>query len=211
MGKRIVEELGPDQSVDTLARWMAHYVAELIQAAETANGEERQAKMAACASTILDLWKHRGRFPSGMRPFEELDPILRTLDSLDLNADTLRYYRSQIEMIDEDAEGAEGRRWLNIAKSLDYSARVLIGYCLARAAEGALDKSREWVALAEAAGVDQGVEFPTVRFLVSEADLRNVDNPDDKERKMIEDRIARLEVFQEMTSQVVAHLRERLK
>jgi hypothetical protein len=155
LGKKIVEELGPDQSVDTLARWMAHHIAELIQAAEAANGEERQAKMAACASAILDLWEHRGRFPNGMRPFEELDPILRTLEGLDLNADTLRYYRSQREMIDENREGAEAGRWLNIAKGLDYSARVLIRYCLACAAESALDKSKEWVALAEAAGVDE--------------------------------------------------------
>src|SRR6266404_1593822 len=163
LGKRIVEELGPDQSVDTLARWMAHYLAELIQAAETASGEDRQAKLAACASAILDLWEHRRRFPNGMRPFEELDPILRTLESLDPNADTLRYYRSQIEMIDKDGRGAEARRWLDIAKGLDYSARVLIRYCVACAAESALDKSEEWVALAEAAGVDQEVEFPTVR------------------------------------------------
>ena len=67
------------------------------------------------------------------------------------------------------------------------------------------------MALAEAAGVDQGVEFPTVRFVVSETDLLNEDHPGDKERRMIEDRIARLEAFQEMSSQVLAHLRERLK
>jgi len=190
---------------------MAHYVAESIQAAETAAGEDRQARLAACASSILDLWTHRGKFPNGMRPFEELDPILRTLESLDLNADMLRYYRSPMEMIDEDAVGAEVRQWLNIAKGLDSSAKVLIRYCLAGAAEAALDKSKEWVALAEAAGADEGVEFPTVRFVGSEADLLNAENPDDERRRVIEDRITRLMGFQEMSSQMLARLRELLK
>ena len=28
LGKKLVDELGLDQSVDTLGRWMAHYIAE---------------------------------------------------------------------------------------------------------------------------------------------------------------------------------------
>lgn len=211
LGKKIVEELGPDQSVDTLARWMAHYIAELTQAAETGSGEERQAKMAACASAILDLWKHRGRFPHGMRPFEALEPILRTLESLDLNADTLRHYSLQIERGDEEGVGEEARQWLNAAKGLDYSARVLIRYCLACAAERALDKSREWVALAHAAGEDTGIEFLTIRLVASETDLLGANSPEDKEREIIEDRLARLEGIQQMISGVIAHLRERLR
>ena len=197
--------------MDALARWMAHYVAELIQTAEAENGAERQAKMAACATAILELWKHRGRFPNGMRPFEEIDPILQALESLDLNSDQLRYYRSQLHTTDEHADGAEARRWVEVAKGLDYSARMLIRYCLACAAERALDRSEEWVALAEAAGADEGVEFPTIRFVSSEAELLRAEDPDDKQRKMIEDRIARLEGFQKISSEVVAHLRERLK
>src|ERR1700733_661934 len=107
LGKTIIEELGPDQSVDTLARWMAHYIAEFMQAAEAANGEERQTKMAVCASAILDLWEHRGQFPKGMRPFWEIDPILRALKSLDLNSDARRYFDSQIDVINEKGESTE--------------------------------------------------------------------------------------------------------
>lgn len=102
MGKRIVEELGPDQSVDTLPRWMAHYVAELIHSAETASGEDRQAKAAVCADAILSLWAHRVQFPKGMRPLEEIEPILRTLESLDLNNDPKRFYPSQIEIAEDE-------------------------------------------------------------------------------------------------------------
>jgi hypothetical protein len=190
---------------------MAHYIAELIQAAETASGSERPAKTAACVNAILDLWQHRIRFPRGMRPFEELDSILRALEDLDVNSGTPRYYRAQIEMIDKNAEDTETRRWLNIAKELDYSARVLIRYCLASAAEEALDKSQEWVALAEAAGADKGVDFPIIRLLISEANLLNADTSSEKERKVIEDRITRLDHVSKMISQLVAHLMERIK
>jgi hypothetical protein len=210
LGTRVVEELGPDQSVDTLARWMAHYVAELIKAAETASDDERQAKMVACASAILDLWERRGRFPNGMRPFQELDGILRTLESLDLDRTTPRYYPSPLDLTRDEGD-AEAREWLNAAKGLDYSARLLIRYCLARAAESALDRSKEWVSLAEEAGMDKGFEFPIVRFLDPETALLEADSPDSKLRKVIEDRIARLEGLQKMSSLMVARLRDRLK
>lgn len=167
--------------------------------------------MAACTGAILDLWNHRARLPNGRRPFEELEPMLRTLESLDLNGDALRYYRSQMETVDENAQSAEARQWIRTAKGLDYSARVLIRYCLACAAEIALDKSEKWVALAEAAGADQGVELPVVRFVTSEIDLLEADDPDEKQCRAIEDRIARLEDFQTMIPQVLAHLRGRLK
>lgn len=211
LGKRIVEELGPNESLDTLTRWMAHYVAELMHAAEAATGEERRAQMAACAGAILDLWNHRARLPNGRRPFEELEPMLRTLESLDLNADALRYYRSQPETIEENAQSPGARQWIRMAKGLDYSARVLIRHCLACAAESALDKSGKWVELAEAAGADQGVELPVVRFVTSEIDLLQADDPDEKQRRAIEDRIARLGDFQRMIPQVLAHFRDRLK
>ena len=59
LGRKLTKELGIDQSVDTLGRWMAHYIAELIQDAEKASAEERPAKMRACCDAILNLWKHR--------------------------------------------------------------------------------------------------------------------------------------------------------
>lgn len=211
MGKRIVKELGPERSVDTLSRWIAHYIAELIQAAETASGDERQEKMAACVKAIEDLWQHRAYFPKGQRPFEELDPILQTLESLDLNAQTFRYYPVSIEPDDKPIENAEARKWLAIAKELDYSARILIRYCLASASENAVDKSEEWVALAEAAGADNGAEFSIIRLLTSEADLLNAETPNDKERRIIENRITRLDQINEMISQLVGQLRERIK
>jgi len=40
LGKALVEELGLDTGVDTLARWMAHYIAEQMEIAKNAKGTE---------------------------------------------------------------------------------------------------------------------------------------------------------------------------
>jgi hypothetical protein len=63
LGKKIVDELGLDQSVDTLGRWMAHYIAELIVDVEAAEANDKAGKMAKCVAAILDLWRHRNPFP----------------------------------------------------------------------------------------------------------------------------------------------------
>jgi hypothetical protein len=205
-----VEELGPDQEVDTLARWMAHYIAELIQAADAATGEARAAKMTECAGAILDLWKHRSHLPHGNRPFRDLEPILTALESLSLVSERHRYYYQPLREANESEERPEVRRWLQIVDQLDDSAKILIRYCLARASESARDKSKSWVALAEAAGLEDGPELPVIRFVKSEADLLESLELDNSDRKRIEDRIARLERFRTTSDILLADLRERL-
>lgn len=210
LGKRIVEELGPDQEVDTLARWMAHYIAELIKATEAASGEARAARLAECAAAVLDLWKHRSRLPRDRRPLEDLEPILNALQSLDPGSGRTRYYYQALHESNEGDESPEVRQWLRIAEQLDDSVKILIRYCLARASRSAIDKTKPWVALAEEAGVEEGVEFPVLRFVKSEADLLESLELDNSDRKKIEDRIRRLESFRETSKILLADLRERL-
>ena len=164
-----------------------------------------------CADAILELWKHRFELPSGKRPFEDFEAVMRALESLDLSEDGFRYFRTA--RLDADAaEGnTETKKWLEIVDGLDYSAKILIRYCLVRAAGGALDKSREWVALAEAAGIADDFEFPVIRIVGAESDLVNAVGPDDTERKIIEDRIGRLEAFTSMAASLAADLRRQLE
>jgi hypothetical protein len=206
-----VKELGLDQSVDTLGRWMAHYIAELIQDVEKASAEEKPAKMQACCDAILNLWKHRHMLPDGKRPFEELEPILHTIESLDPEDDTPRYFRSVRAVVDDAEENDETKSWLKLIDGLDYSANILIRYCLTQAAQNALNKSLEWVSLAEATGADESAEFPLVRVMFEEDNVLKASDPDEKERKHIEDRIERLESFAKMAMAVAKELRQKLK
>jgi hypothetical protein len=57
-GRQIIEELGSDRP-DILSRWMAHYVAELMEKVESGDLDEAetQTSVTQCADLILRLWE----------------------------------------------------------------------------------------------------------------------------------------------------------
>ncbi|HRI38183.1 MAG TPA: hypothetical protein PLO50_06470 [Nitrospira sp.] len=82
---------------------------------------------------------------------------------------------------------------------------------MSQAAETAIDKSAEWVHLAEAAGAEEGVEFPVVRVIFQD---KAEDPPSDKyavARKRTENRIKRLEEFSKMAMEVASTWRKQLQ
>ena len=210
LGKKLVDDLGLEQSVDTLGRWMAHYIAEKMEAAESATGEGRDRKLSECRDAILKLWDHRSELPDAQRPFKEFEQIFRVLQSLDLDAPTPRYFRQARSAAEQDDKDDSTKRWLNIASKIDDVARVLIRYCLATAAQEAVDKSRDWVALAEAIGEEEDIDLRTVRAIVEDAEVLNSENPDDTARAKIECLIGKLETFTAFSSRLSSCLRKQL-
>jgi hypothetical protein len=208
LGKQLVLELDLVRSVDTLGRWMAHHVAELVHQAENAStAEERTAKEALAREAILELWAHRFSMPSGARPFEKIEPILRTLESLELeNGQPPRYFSSEIAPDDENVESNESMQWLALARGIDNSSKLLISYFLSKAAEVALDKSATWVKLAEQAGVDETFDFKLVRFLQRENELHNI-NADEALRGELCDRLKKLDAFLSVASALAEEMR----
>lgn len=194
LGRKIVEELELDGSFDTLGRWMAHYVADLIARAEKAAGDDKSVLERECSAAILTLWRHRSELPNGSRPFGELEPVLRAVESLDPDSDIPRYYRGFRPPKGETATTTEQEKWLNLVTGLDYSAKVLIGYCLAEAAGASLDKSREWVKLAEGIDTD-GVPELVIRFISKVADENSEIDPHESLRSLLGDRLKRLRGF----------------
>ena len=210
LGRALVKELGLDSGDDTLSHWMAHYIAELIDGVETASAEERPEKSAKCAEAILSLWKHRHELPSGKRPFEDVEPILRSIESLDPADDTPRYFRSVRNANDITEDNSEVTKWLELADGLDYSAKLLIRYCLMQASQDALDKSKEWVKLAEFAGLEDEIDLPVIRFITKESKLTKSSEPDDREQKLLEDRVNRLDGFMKMADVLASDMRLKL-
>ena len=211
LGKKLVDELGLDQSVDTLGRWMAHYIAEKMENVEAATGEARDRKMSECSDAILKLWAHRSELPNGKRPFEEFEPIFRVLQSLDPDDTTPRYFRQVGSTVDQDDENNLTAQWLSVASELDDTAKILIRYCLAIAAREAVDKSREWIALAEAISEEKNFDIRIVRSITDDADALDSENPDDSEREKIEDMLKRLEAFTNFSRTLSSHLRGQLE
>jgi hypothetical protein len=211
LGKRLVSELGLDETADTLGRWMAHYLAELIHSAETATGEEQPAKLQTCCEAILSIWRHRRELPNGKRPFEEIEPILKALESLDPNNETPRYLLIARTPVKDTGQKVGAKNWLELANEVDYSAKILIRYCLSQAAKAPLDKSKEWLALAEAAELDNGVEVPVLHIIIDEKKLLEDPDPNEPTRKTLEYRIKRLEGLRKLADELVTALEKQLK
>jgi len=210
LGKKLIRELKLRTTTDTLARWMVHYLAELIKEAEKKSAKNRTAKLEKCFATILSLWRHRHELPDGTRPFEALEPVLRAMQSLDpINSDR-HYFSFDRPLPGEGKESKATREWLALADGLDYSARVLIRHCLANAAKSAVDKAKPWVALAEEVG-GQESELPLLKIIIVEHDLSETDDPDEDQRKLLDNRIAKLRTFLKLATSVAADYERQLK
>ena len=211
MGRKLVDELDLESSTDTLGRWMAHYVAELMDHAESAPSEELAASKKRCSDAILELWSHRAELPNGKRPFEELEPIMRAIESLDPENEALRYLPFEMDAADEAEEDSQTQALMRVARNIDSSARILIGQTLVDAACRALDQSREWVTLAHEARAEMGREGVVIRIASGETDVGTHPDPSERKRDLLKERIDRLEVFIDMAKLVAEDLKKKLK
>jgi hypothetical protein len=79
LGKRLIEELKLEYTVNTLARWMVHYLAELIQNVEKCKSEQEKKKLQKeCCDIILKVWSKKENLPM-RQPLEDLKPIIELL------------------------------------------------------------------------------------------------------------------------------------
>jgi hypothetical protein len=187
---------------------MAHHLSDLILRAETTIGNETRTAQNEAFNAILAIWRHRSALPDGRRPFEDLEPIIRAVESLDPEDETPRYFRPARP---PSASGTtpEQEKWLETVEGLDYSAKVLIGYCLEEAAGAAVDKAQEWVKLAEGIS-DDGAPEIAIRVVSSPWDLEKAPDANAKQRKLLTDRVKRLRAFIGVAEKVAEVLSERL-
>lgn len=83
MGKRIVEELGLTDSCETLAKWMAHLVAERIREVESEEDVVRKRKLESeCVELIKGLWERRACLPGGAAPLGTIQEAMAALKSI---------------------------------------------------------------------------------------------------------------------------------
>ncbi len=71
LGERILAELDAARTNSMLARWLAHHVAALIQAADEAratSAPDADTRAAEARAAILQLWQHRSDWPAGWPP-----------------------------------------------------------------------------------------------------------------------------------------------
>lgn len=195
LGRKLVDELELESSADTLGRWMAHYLSELIIRGESEGENGNEVARKECFDVILALWGHRSEFPNGRRPLESLEPIVRAIASLDPEDETPRYFRQARPKVRLSEEETEALRWLDCADGLDYSAKLLIGCCLAEAANSAVDKAKEWVKHAKAAGFDDPPSEIVISFVAPNDDPNKASDQNARLREKLEGRLERLTAF----------------
>jgi len=137
LGNKLVAELKMADSSDTLNRWMAHYIAELMSKAEKATGETKTALEKECFETILKLWANRDATPEGIRPLAGLTDAMVLLDKIayKFDGDWSRYY-----------EGADNP-WKKFGKDVNDANRNIISLLvLLQSVNTDLVNVKKWVA-----------------------------------------------------------------
>jgi hypothetical protein len=205
LGKRLVGQL--DVEDDLLASWMAHDIAQRINAAEKSSAEDKAVSHDACAKAILELWRYRSALPDHLRPLGELEPVIRTLASLDVERTDHRYYPQALREAATADVDETTKQWLELAIGLDYSARLLIQFALRSAAQKAASKAESWVELAQQAGADEGAEGPVIRFILGQDEEGETD---EDQQAALRDKLSRLENFATLAASLATDLRAQL-
>lgn len=149
LGKQFVKELRLEPGVDTISKWMAHYVAEKIALAKKSEGKQKMAAEKECFETILKLWKHRWTLQARRRPLENFGPLLNMLQRINPDKEE-PYYFMEVPTgnvrADTDESKAPSPKWLDVAAEIDKVARVWLEFALKQAGFEASDEmTAAWV------------------------------------------------------------------
>lgn len=83
LGDRLVRELELDQNNNTLARWLAHHLAEVMLQARNTEGAKKAATEAKAVDLILKLWASRHELPNDSHPLKQFEGIIKVLRRLE--------------------------------------------------------------------------------------------------------------------------------
>jgi hypothetical protein len=139
LGKRIVSELGLTDSCETLAKWMAHYLAEQIQLAEAEQDPLlKQQIEQRCSELVLRLWKKRHSMPGRVAPLANLRDALTALQEMHSERTSLDGMRQLAQ---------EGHSpWFEFAcKSYSIDRRMSAIAYLTGVLEADIGVARQWV------------------------------------------------------------------
>jgi hypothetical protein len=221
LGKHFVNELGLDPGVDTFSKWMAHYIAEKMTLAEKSPlGEEREAADKESFETILKLWQHRWSLPSGKRPLENFEPILKTLEKLNPEEQepffyhSLDYELSELEKNNPDLK--EIIDFTKMASQIDKVARIWINFVLHKAAEKAKNENTETL-INNALALRNSDDVRAIRIVFDSDSSRDLEKDTESsihkkyQLEKLKLRIEELEKFSELNGFIMESYKKKLE
>lgn len=139
----------------------------------------------------------------GRSPFAGMEPIFNALESLNPDTPHFRYFSTSSAPEVSEEESEEVQTYVEMAKAVDRASKVIINFCIAEAAQRALDSSKEWVQLASKAEADEGFDISLIRIIADRNDLIKAPNPATKRRRILNDRKQKLEALLVGASEVL--------
>ena len=213
LGRLLVKELDLEQSVDTLGRWMAHHISELIVEAEKPEGSDSAEVEDRCREAVLALWNHISVFPRGHRPLENIEPLLATIQALDPENQAYFYQSEAQSQIEQSTLSEQAKDWLELSRGIDYSARLLIGMCLKNTANEITEEKRDLLELARSLNADTPITY-VVKTLTDEQEKSDEEQKTEVIReaiKTLKNRRERLRKMVEMSELLVSSIDDDIK
>ncbi|CAM4295861.1 hypothetical protein [Gillisia limnaea] len=142
LGKKIISELELDYTVNTLARWMAHYLAELMGSIEACKSEDDKIKLQKeCCNLILKLWKKKDSLPF-QKPLDNAQEFLQILAVLKKGKDRTSLMPRWLEYhsISDDSH------WLHFVQKVKNNSEKIFYHAFeANLHRDLLLKNNEWL------------------------------------------------------------------
>lgn len=208
LGKLMVKELGLEDGVDTLSRWMAHYLAEKIILVESLPvGKQKEDAQKECFDIILKLWENRWKLPAGKRPLESFEPILKVLEKINPEKEGPFFYTNanSISEIDKTIDSEEINKYLETILKIDKVARIWINFLLQQAASKARDERTEAI-LNNTFPTADNDDIETIYLLLNDME----DYPKKDGSETLKKRIEELQKFTELNEFILGEYRKNL-
>ena len=104
LGNHIVNQLDLYDSMDTLARWMAHYIAELIDNIEKEDDKDEKRRIQQeVFELIIQLWDKRAALPANVDPIKKYQKCLDFLEKIspEIGGNNNAYFHTHLSNKDD--------------------------------------------------------------------------------------------------------------
>jgi hypothetical protein len=214
LGKTIVTELKLDPGIDTLSKWMSHYLAEKMELAKTLQGKEKIEVDKECVEIILKIWDKRWSIPNEKSFYNDFKPLMETIKKLNPNREYPFFYHSAIqsELYNEDAENQKPQSHLNSTLIVDKIARSIIFDLLTEAVnEIELSEEREELIRKSISSIDY-LDNKIIRIFrnFNETSSDEDDEETQEEIQKLENKIGDLKQFSSIRDSLLDKYQKRL-
>ncbi|WP_405290981.1 hypothetical protein [Algibacter sp. Ld11] len=143
LGKKLIAELELVYTVNTLARWMGHYLVELMNNIDKCESKQEKSELQKeCCNVILEIWEKRERIPIE-KPTEKLKPIIDVLSLLKKNEHPFIRHRF---LGNNNGLRNKNSNWLSFLEIVkNNSERIYRKSIISMISEELLEKDKEWI------------------------------------------------------------------